>query len=306
MNFSITPRSLPRALKRCRMVFTEGTMLASTASITTLAWPSSRLIRAVRRDRAAFSSGFCSRSRMAPRPGAAPRAPTRSLQRLAPRPRPFHQGIDVAQQLAAEVFDLVQHVVPQPGRGGELHTVGLLVQADPEPEVRGFDVEFALHGDDVRRHQQQPPGGGGRGVLGERGEGIVLAQDLAGEEGQDGAQLAAGDGAADAGRAGADRCRGGSRASFPWRAASMTAKLCVFALAQEARSTTRTVGITQVPGGLQAGDVVDVRHRDVRHEPQVLHRGADLGGSQGGPGGRQPGGRGSGELPVDQGLGRLG
>ncbi len=47
-------------------------MLASTASITTLAWPSSRLITAVRCDRDAFSSGFCSRSRMAPRPGALP------------------------------------------------------------------------------------------------------------------------------------------------------------------------------------------------------------------------------------------
>ncbi len=74
MNFSITPRSLSRELKRCRMVFTDGTMLASTASITTLAWPSSRLISAVSRDSAAFSSGFCSRSRMAPRLGAVPPA----------------------------------------------------------------------------------------------------------------------------------------------------------------------------------------------------------------------------------------
>ena len=33
MNFSIIPRSLPRALKRWRMVFTEGIRVESTASM---------------------------------------------------------------------------------------------------------------------------------------------------------------------------------------------------------------------------------------------------------------------------------
>ena len=65
-------------------------------------------------------------------------------------------------------------MVAQPRHGGELHPVGLLVQADPEPEVGGVDVELALDVDDVGRDQQQPAG---RVV-----ERVELAEHLAGEE----------------------------------------------------------------------------------------------------------------------------
>ena len=47
-------------------------------------------------------------------------------------------------------------VVGHPGHRGELHPVGLLVQAHPEPEVVRVGLELALDVDDVRRDQQQP------------------------------------------------------------------------------------------------------------------------------------------------------
>ena len=75
------------------------------------------------------------------------------------------------------------------GHRGELHAVGLLVHADPEPEVGRVDAELALDLDEVGGDQHQL-GGAARGE-------VVLAEDLARHEGQQGAGLAAGDLAAD-------------------------------------------------------------------------------------------------------------
>ncbi len=83
-------------------------------------------------------------------------------------------------------------MAPQPRRGRELHAVGLLVQADPQTEVAGIDVEFALGVDDVGRHQGQSPGR--RVAVGVRWqEQLVLAEDLSGQVGQDRAELHPGD-----------------------------------------------------------------------------------------------------------------
>ena len=211
---------------------------------------------------------------MAPRPGAAPDA-VRSFSDFA----------------AAEARSIRESTLPSScplrfsisssmwwrshGCGGELHPVGLFVEADPEPEVLGLDVEFAFHGDDVRRHEQQPAGGGGRGVFGQRGEGIVLAQDLAGEEGQDGAELAAGDGAADAGRAGAEGAAAAS-SIFSMAGLSITAKLWVLALAQEARSTTRTEESRRSRAASRPVMSWTCGTETSAMQPQVVDGGADL------------------------------
>ncbi len=105
---------------------------------------------------------------------------TASEIRLRPSSsRPF--GID----RLGECLDLGEEVVAHPRDGGELDPVGLLVEADPEPEVGGVGAELALDVDDVRRHQQQPAG-----RLVER---IELAEDLGGEEAEQQPDLAAGD-----------------------------------------------------------------------------------------------------------------
>ena len=62
-----------------------------------------------------------------------------------------------------KALDLAHHVLAQPRHRAELHPVGLLVQAHPEPEVARVDVQLALGRDDVRRDQQQPAGLVGRG-----------------------------------------------------------------------------------------------------------------------------------------------
>ena len=58
--------------------------------------------------------------------------------------------------------DLVEHVLAQPRDGGELHAVGDLVQAHPQPEVVRVDLELALDGDEVRRDEQQLAARAGR------------------------------------------------------------------------------------------------------------------------------------------------
>ena len=111
-------------------------------------------------------------------------------------------------------------------------------------------------------------------------EGIVLAQDLAGKEGQHSAELAAGDGPLTLAAAPGLMVPRRFSSIFSMAGLSMTAKLCVLALDQEARSTTRTVGVAQVPGGIKAGDVMDVRHGSVRQSAQLVDGVADLGGAQ--------------------------
>ena len=119
----------------------------------------------------------------------------------------------------------------QPGHRGELHPVGLLVQAHPEPEVVRVDAELALDVHDVGRDQQQPAG--------RRVERVELAEHLAGEEAEQPADLGAGD-------PGADRVGEPATARFLPDAAcrrsgaSTVAKPSAFACTQPARSTTRT------------------------------------------------------------------
>lgn len=93
-------------------------------------------------------------------------------------------GEHIGHRFVADVtedVDVGAHVVGQPGRRGELHPVGHLVQAHPEAEIARLHPEGALHRHDVRRHQQQ-----GAVAAGER---IVLTEDRGGQEGQHGPGL---------------------------------------------------------------------------------------------------------------------
>ncbi len=96
---------------------------------------------------------------MAPRPGVFSEGVT-VAQGLGYSAGAFNQRIHVAQEIPAELLDFIEHVVPEPRRSGKLDPVGLFVQANPEAEVVRVNVEFALHGDDVRRHQQEPAAAG--------------------------------------------------------------------------------------------------------------------------------------------------
>ena len=62
---------------------------------------------------------------------------------------------DVVGGIGGQHPERLRHVLCQPGIGGELHPVGDLVQAHPQPEVGGRDPQLTLDGDDVRIHQQQ-------------------------------------------------------------------------------------------------------------------------------------------------------
>ena len=69
----------------------------------------------------------------------------------------------------------------------ELRAMGLLVQAHPEPEIAGDQVELTLDVDDVGGDQQQPadlPG---------RGERLVLPEHLARQPGQRSPELGSGE-----------------------------------------------------------------------------------------------------------------
>ena len=68
----------------------------------------------------------------------------------------------------------------------------LLVQADPQTEVTGIDIEFTFGVDDVGRHQCQAPCGQVP-VRIRRKEQLVLAEDLPRQVGEHGAQLHPGD-----------------------------------------------------------------------------------------------------------------
>jgi hypothetical protein len=77
----------------------------------------------------------------------------------------------------------------------------------------GLDVELALHVHDVRRDEEEPAAAvlTGREFPRGRGEGLVLAEDPGGQEGQQHAQLDAGDLAADGAENGSAR---GAAATF--------------------------------------------------------------------------------------------
>ena len=61
--------------------------------------------------------------------------------------------------LLDELGDLALEVGPQPRHGGELQLVGGLVQADPQPEVRGVDAQLLLGRHDVGGDEEQPSAG---------------------------------------------------------------------------------------------------------------------------------------------------
>jgi hypothetical protein len=94
-----------------------------------------------------------------------------------------------------ELAHLLLDVAAQPGHRGELGPVSLLVQAHPPAEVVRVDPEFALDHHDVRRDQGQPAGR--RDAVGRAGvrrqEKLVLAEDPAGQIGEDQPGLDAGD-----------------------------------------------------------------------------------------------------------------
>ena len=91
-----------------------------------------------------------------------------------PQPGGKRRGVEVGH--VGEGRQLALEMVAQPGHGCELQPVGLLVQADPHPEVAWRDVEPALDVGDVGRHEQQPAACRLRITV---AEDLVLAEDLA-------------------------------------------------------------------------------------------------------------------------------
>ena len=128
---------------------------------------------------------------------------------------------------------LVLHVLAQPRHGGELHPVGHLVQAHPQPEVGRVDLELALDADQVRRDEQQLAAG--------TVEELELPEHLAGQEAEDETDLHAGQPAADAF---AIRPTGFSAASLSTSGVSSVRMPPAFASIQAARSMTRVAAVT--------------------------------------------------------------
>ena len=153
--------------------------------MTTSAWPSSRLITPVTRSMTAFCSGLENRSSRLPSVLPETRSP---ILRTA---SPSSSAGSVCTAPTIEPISRAQ-VVGHPRHRGELHPVGLLVQADPEPEVVRVGVQLALDVHDVGRHEQQPPLLAGLLV-----EGVELAEHLRAEEAEHRAELDAGDPRAD-------------------------------------------------------------------------------------------------------------
>ena len=96
--------------------------------MTTSAWPSSSDITPVTRSRISFCSGVLSTSIRLP--------PLRRRTASEIRLRPSSRSL-VGSTVSRERVHLAEQVVAHPRHGGELHPVGLLVEADPEPEVGG-------------------------------------------------------------------------------------------------------------------------------------------------------------------------
>jgi hypothetical protein len=184
--------------------------------------------------------------------------------------------------------DLLVEVVAHPRHRGELHAVGLLVQADPEPEVGGVGVDLALDVDDVGRDQQQPAR---RGV-----ERVELPEHLAAEEAQHGTDL----GAVTREPTALVSPLGGPflAVTLSTKGVSNRSKLSVLARIQPGRSTTRSgacgVGrrparCTRGPGLVErAGVLAELGDHGVGLRP------ADLGAGAG-----EPRGHTDGDLPVD-------
>ena len=162
---------------------------------------------------------------------------------------------------AGEREHLGVEVVAHPRHGGELHAVGLLVEADPEAEVGRVDAELALDVDDVGGHQQQPAGVGGGApvgaVVGRPWKGSNWPSTLVPRKPSMQADLGAGDPRADGqrqalGRAlllrqpGHQRARGCGRSRRRWPAPSRAGRRrgrarCCRAATRPVKSRTRPV-----------------------------------------------------------------
>ena len=107
------------------------------------------------------------------RPGEGPRNLGKALEQLT---EPQLGCLD-------EIPDERGEVVGEPRNRAELHPMGLLVQAHPEPEVarRHLQLPFDVH--DGRGHEQQPA------LLPRLREDLVLTEHLAGEPGEHRADL---------------------------------------------------------------------------------------------------------------------
>ena len=112
-----------------RMSATDGITSGPTPSMTTSAWPSSSDITPVTRSMISRCSG---RAEHVDQAAAlrAERARIASATRLKPS-----SSSRVGSRVSAMRVISAKQVVAHPRDGGELHPVGLLVQADPQPEV---------------------------------------------------------------------------------------------------------------------------------------------------------------------------
>ena len=135
----------------------SGSPIGDTAFMTYSAWPSTSDMNAVTRSSTARCSGVAS---TAMTPGAVA-LPADHLGQLADgvaqaagAARP-----DRCRSRRSSAVDLVEHVLAQPRHRGELHPVGDLVQADPEPEVARVD---AAAGARRRRCSARPAAAGRR------------------------------------------------------------------------------------------------------------------------------------------------
>ena len=145
-----------------------------TEFMTYSACPSTSDMNAVMRSSIARCSGVATTA-ISPEPSPWPRTTFTSSPTAVGQPLPQHGRVGVDG--VGERRDLVEHVLAQPRHGGELHAVGDLVQADPEPEVARVDLELPLDGDQVRRDQQQ--------LAARPVEELELAEHLAGQEADD-------------------------------------------------------------------------------------------------------------------------
>ena len=233
----------------------------------------------VRLSSSSFCSGVPTTSRRLPPPERAFLSPSRiRAEAVLEQPGRLH-GL-------GELADLGEQVVAHPRHRGELDPVGLLVQADPEPEVVRVGLELALDVHDVRRDQQQPAVGGV--------ERVELAEHLRGEEAEHAADLGAGEPGAD---------RGGE----PGR------RLLLGQLVDDRREQGRErVGVRLHPGGPvddqdrrgvvagdQPGELADQPGRAVRARAQLLDDGRGLVATHARPVAGEPGADPDREVPVD-------
>ena len=172
-----------RLLKRARISATVGHHVRTDAVHDELGVPLHQRHQRgepARRSPAAPASAPC-RARTCATPGSR----TDSASALTRGAQPVGELLAADLGGVHERLHLAEEVAAHPRHGGELRAVGHLVQADPQPEVARYDLELALHLDDVRRDEQQLARVGG--------EHLELAEHPAGQVGEHRAGLYAGE-----------------------------------------------------------------------------------------------------------------